>query len=287
MKRVLIVRKEKKTMKKLVCMVLAALMGLLGTALAEGNTDQAAIDAFSGSWICETDEDYTVDIWYQDGEFIVLNMRFAGDDAYTVEFERCFYDGAQNALVCEGGELLYENLADLEEREEDEGPVTEEVIASSFGAVLTVGEDGLLRWTGSGDAVADQAFLPWKDEDDGLFTGEWECGDAWISVELHNGVYDVFATKDKGEYEVLYWIYTCALDETGALTGSGANTDVVFDEEWEIASVTEVYADGSVTFTLDNGALLWHDAVENAGRDMRFTPVEEVEETEEETGEEQ
>ena len=32
-------------MKKLVCMVLAALMGLLGTALAEGNTDQAAIDA--------------------------------------------------------------------------------------------------------------------------------------------------------------------------------------------------------------------------------------------------
>ena len=85
---------------------------------------------------------------------------------------------------------------------------------------------------------------------------------------------------------MLYWIYTCALDETGALTGSGANTDVVFDEEWEIASMTEVYADGSVTFTLDNGALLWHDAVDNAGRDLRFTPVEEVEETEEETEEE-
>ena len=60
---------------------------------------------------------------------------------------------------------------------------------------------------------------------------------------------------------------------------TGVKTIEIETEE-DVPDQTEAYTDGGVTFTLDNGALLWNDAVENAGKDLRFTPVVE-------TGEEQ
>ena len=56
---------------------------------------------------------------------------------------------------------------------------------------------------------------------------------------------------------------------------TGIHTDNVYGEDGEIVSSTVIYDDGEATFTLDEeGHLLWHDAKEDAGKDMLFEKVE-------------
>ena len=263
-------------MKKRICIFLAVvLLCVFCAAMAEEPVDSA--DSFSGDWAAETNQELELAIWNEEGKFDLVVLWFDSEkNLYDVEFESCVYDAEKDALICEGGLLLCESDKDAEEGE---------VIASGFGAVLTVDEKGLLQWTGSGDAFADQAFIPWNEEDDGLFTGKWENGDdAWISVELHNGVYEVFVEKDKTDKTATYWEYRCKLNENGALAGNGRKTDVVFDENGDDADITERFNSGAVTFTLEGEKLLWNDAVENAGAGLRFEriPEEDTDEDEEE-----
>lgn len=286
-------------MKKWMGLLLAALAVCMAvTALGEEAPaiGQAEIDAFSNTWVQADGEGFQVNIWESDGEFVVFPVRFNGEDeVYSVEFDSCVYDAEQNAILCEGGTLLLETSSDEDEEptasdedeDEDEDEETNaEILASGFSAVLTLDEEGRLQWTGSGDAMPDQTYIAEIEEDDGMFVGEWECGDASMYITLEKGVYNVSISITAAN--VFYdWEYTCALDESGALVGKG---DKAVEEEVEAegedmetlrehiegnAVITgyvakEEYHDGEAAFTLDHGAILWNDAVENAGRNLRF-----------------
>lgn len=266
-------------MKKWICIFLAALvLCAFSAAIAEETVGQA--DSFSGEWVSENNKELELSIWNEEGTFDLVALWFDSEENLCdVEFESCVYNAEKNALICEGGRLI---------REPDEDGEEEKVMASGFGAVLTLDEKGLLQWTGSGDAFADQAFIRWEEEDDGLFTGEWEYGDdGWISVELHNGVYDAYVEMYKTDDEATYWEYICTMDANGMLTGTGMKMDIVFDENGEIVNMTEGFKDGAATFTLEGGNMVWNDAVENAGAGLRFERIVEEEDTDEDEGQEE
>ncbi len=266
-------------MKKMICVLLTALLLCLsGLALAE--EAEAPAEPFEHLWVNEADEDDTVEIWFNQGAWDLLAMRFAGEDVYSVLFDRVFYDEAQKALICEGGSLYFDRLADEEENEEAEADLGE-VTASGFGAALTVDEEGLLHWTGSGDAWADRVYANWDFVDDGLFTGKWECDGSWVFIDLRHGVYEVYVLADANDNELVSWEYTCVLDESGRLTGAGAKYVETYSQETEEYIETIIYSDGKASFTLDGDILAWNDGKEDAGKDMTFTRyIEEDEQNE-------
>ena len=110
------------------------------------------------------------------------------------------------------------------------------------------------------------------------FVGEWLCEKASIYIDEQDGAFDVFIMWDVSDTEEDIWEYTCTLDaETGALTGEGKKSHEVIDGEGEVVSSEEVYTDGSATFALEDGALIWDDAKEAVAQGMRFERGEEDE----------
>ena len=262
-------------MKRFVCILLAALLFCLSAAaLAENGADLAAVGLFEHDWVNEKDQDDSVFIGQEDGEWFVLAVRYGeGDEMLGVEFEKCLFDEAQNAIVCQGGTLSsggFLNEENEEDEEEQEAEADVEILATGFGAVLTVDENGLLHWTGSGDAWEDRTYISDDAEDDGLFVGEWVSGESWISVTLRRGVYDVLVVVEVSEDEAHIWEYTCALDESGALVGTGVKTVEISDDAIDEVTETVIFDDGQAVFTLDGDTLLWNDAKEDAGQGMVF-----------------
>lgn len=129
------------------------------------------------------------------------------------------------------------------------------------------------------------------------FVGEWLCDDASIYIDEEDGVFDIYIMWIINDTEEDIWEYTCTLDaQTGALTGEGKKSHEVIDEEGEIVSNEEIYTDGSATFALEDGALIWADAKEDVAQGMRFERGEEdelleeydeIDETEDEADEEE
>ena len=110
------------------------------------------------------------------------------------------------------------------------------------------------------------------------FVGEWLCEKASIYIDEQDGAFDVFIMWDVSDTEEDIWEYTCTLDaETGVLTGEGKKSHEVIDGEGEVVSSEEVYTDGSATFALEDGALIWDDAKEAVAQGMRFERGEEDE----------
>ena len=110
------------------------------------------------------------------------------------------------------------------------------------------------------------------------FVGEWLCEQASIYIDEQDGTFDVFIMWDVSDTEEDIWEYSCKLDaETGVLTGEGKKSHEVIDGEGEVVSSEEVYTDGSATFALEDGALIWDDAKEAVAQGMRFERGEEDE----------
>ena len=110
------------------------------------------------------------------------------------------------------------------------------------------------------------------------FVGEWLCDNASIYIDEEDGVFDVFIMWDTSDTEQDIWEYTCTLDaETGVLTGEGKKSHEVIDGEGEVVSSEEVYTDGTATFALEDGTLIWDDAKEAVAQGMRFERGEEDE----------
>ena len=259
-----------------------------------------AEDLFCHQWICEAEDDFSVDIAEEDGTLYVLGMYLAEDGIRCIEFDQCTYDAEKGVLICEGGILTRESIEDEEEDSEetgaddmadvesdgeetddseDEDEDTGEVLISGFGAELRVDENGMLHWTGSGDVVADRSFVNGDEEDDGVFTGEWECGeDAELIIEKYGSNYFVSITISEGDTYVSEWEYLCEMDENGGLTGIGTMTVSVIDEENDRSYDTEAYTDGRAVFTRDGDAILWKDLREDAGKGLRFVRMEEDDE---------
>ena len=175
-------------------------------------------------------------------------------------------------------EMITETDNDTDESDENTDDTAEDegvVITSEFGATLTVDENGVLLWSGSGDALADRTFVNGDEEDDGVFTGDWEFGDeAGMIIGKHGNQYSVSIVASTDNITLNEWEYVCTMDANGALTGTGVKTVTVFGGNDEVVSEKEVYADGAAIFTADSGAILWNDAKEDAGKSMRFERVE-------------
>ena len=258
-------------MKKLICALLAALLACAScSALAEAGfpgANEAATALFEHAWVNEADPDDTLEIWFDGEAWRFSAVRLTETDAYSVCFDVCWFDEDQNALICKGG-LLVRGLV-METGKEGEQAVLGDVEADRFDAVFTVDEDSLLHWTGSGDALEDRVFVNDDDLDDGLFTGEWECGDTSLSISLRRGVYSVVIFQNVGESDALCWEYTCTLLETGVLDGSGSRMLQTTGENGG-PLMQYKYMHGEAAFTLSGDPLLWSDAVDDAGRDMAF-----------------
>lgn len=117
-----------------------------------------------------------------------------------------------------------------------------------------------------------------EEEETNPFVGEWLCEQASIYIDEQDGAFDVFIMWDVSDTEEDIWEYSCKLDaETGVLTGEGKKSHEVIDGEGEVVSSEEVYTDGSATFALEDGALIWDDAKEAVAQGMRFERGEEDE----------
>ena len=117
-----------------------------------------------------------------------------------------------------------------------------------------------------------------EEEETNPFVGEWLCEQASIYIDEQDGTFDVFIMWDVSDTEEDIWEYTCTLDaETGVLTGEGKKSHEVIDGEGEVVSSEEVYTDGTATFALEDGALIWDDAKEAVAQGMRFERGEEDE----------
>ena len=86
-------------------------------------------------------------------------------------------------------------------------------------------------------------------------------------------------TWGSSAWEHTEWEYSCFYhDEDHTLVSMpfGTRTEVVYDENGEQTSATEVYNDGEAIFSLDEeGKLIWLDEKENAGDGMRFEKLPE------------
>jgi len=117
-----------------------------------------------------------------------------------------------------------------------------------------------------------------EEEETNPFVGEWLCEKASIYIDEQDGTFDVFIMWDVSDTEEDIWEYSCKLDaETGVLTGEGKKSHEVIDGEGEVVSSEEVYTDGTATFALEDGTLIWDDAKEAVAQGMRFERGEEDE----------
>ena len=113
-----------------------------------------------------------------------------------------------------------------------------------------------------------------------LFSGLWVCGRASIEMDWEEEGYRVLIQWGSSAWEYTEWEYSGFYheeDQTVVTMPFGRRTDLVYNDESEIASAKEIYDDGEAVFSLDaEGYLIWLDEKENAGADMRFEHVEVV-----------
>ena len=117
-----------------------------------------------------------------------------------------------------------------------------------------------------------------------VFEGQWVCDRANIEMIWEEEGFRVHITWGESVSEGTEWEYSCTYNaETNALESviaNGIKTDCVYGDDGSVASFETVYEDGEATFTLDEEKhLIWHDAKEDAGKNLQFEfagPVEAV-----------
>lgn len=108
------------------------------------------------------------------------------------------------------------------------------------------------------------------------FVGQWECERASISVEIESIGFVVNVHWGSSAFESTVWSYNCLYDGEKLVNhGDGVKTNLTFDEEGN-ESDEVVYEDGAVSFTIEDGKLIWNDEKENAGEGMAFEKIPEI-----------
>ncbi len=133
-------------------------------------------------------------------------------------------------------------------------------------------------------ALDGEGFLIWTDEKEDAGKGirlekigwfddtTWVCDRASIEMFWEEEGYKVYVEWGSSAWESTVWMYSCTYDaRTNSLVGFGSCENLVYGENSQLISSEEVYDFGEVSFTLnEDGGLLWHDEMENAGQDMVF-----------------
>ena len=109
------------------------------------------------------------------------------------------------------------------------------------------------------------------------YSGIWQCDRASIEIDWEEDGYRVFIEWSNSAWEHTEWQYSCFYheeDNTLVSMPFGLRTDVVYTEDSDEPSYTDIYDDGQATFFLDeDGHLIWQDEKEDAGKDMHFERI--------------
>lgn len=258
-------------MKKLIAMILMLALLLTCTAFAEEKEEDLApmpeeAAVYEGEWACDRAK---AEIFWEEEGFRV-SIRWGNSASESTKWEySCDYNEEDNTLISmptgTRTEFVYNEAGDIESFND---------VYNDGNAVFALDEEGYLIWHDEKeDAGKDMRF---KKVD--RYSGTWVCGRATMEVDLEDGGYKVFITWPSSAAEVTEWAYSCVVDYVdNALEAMpyGVRTDLVYGEDGEIASENVIYEDGEATFSLDEeGYMIWQDAKEDAGKDMRFEWVE-------------
>lgn len=106
------------------------------------------------------------------------------------------------------------------------------------------------------------------------FEGAWQCGRATLEMYWEELGFKVLIRWGGSAWDVAEWEYSCFYNEENNTIESmpfGLRTDLVYGDNGEVVSSTEIYDDGEATFALtEDGFLTWDDMKENAGEGMLF-----------------
>ena len=123
---------------------------------------------------------------------------------------------------------------------------------------------------------AEEEFLP-VPEPAKAFEGVWQCDRATIELYWEEEGFRALITWGSSAWEHTEWQYSCYYheeDNTLVAVPFGIRTDIVYGDDGELVSATDIYDDGEAVFSLDaDGYLIWQDMKENAGDGMRFVKL--------------
>ena len=104
------------------------------------------------------------------------------------------------------------------------------------------------------------------------YLGTWAAGRMDAVIEEDAGDYVVSIKWNISASEGAVWEYRCTYDESAGIlccVGAGKRTDYAVNEDGEQTN-TDVYDDGSATFKILDGALVWFDEKEDMGDPVEF-----------------
>ena len=131
----------------------------------------------------------------------------------------------------------------------------------------------------TGAALAEEESAVSAEPDSG-FGGVWICDRAVADINWEEEGYRVFIRWSSSASEFSEWEYSCLYheeDDTIVSTPFGIRTEIVFDENSDDVTYTQVYDDGTATFSIDEeGHLIWLDEKENAGEGMLFDRISDL-----------
>ena len=188
------------------------------------------------------------------------------------------YEADQRCFTYDKGKFW-----DVPITEEENPELGEAKIAGTIGTFTFAWEEDRLVLTWVDDSQPERQIrfervdaLP---DDAAAFEGVWQCGRATIAMYWEEEGFKVLITWGSSAWEHSEWEYSCFYhdeDNTVVSMPFGTRSEVVYNDDGEIASVTEAYNDGEAVFSLDEeGYLIWQDQKENAGEGMRFEKLPE------------
>jgi len=124
------------------------------------------------------------------------------------------------------------------------------------------------------DGTVDDGYVDEELMDEKAFIGTWVCGRASIVIEPESNGYAVNIHWGGSAVESSEWTYFCVFDGEKLVNhGDGVYKIVTYTDDVNFTEDVQ-YEDGSASFELVDGNLIWNDEKEDAGNDMTFEYVE-------------
>ena len=266
-------------MKKILAILMVAVLLVSGAAFAEGMTEFEAND-YLGEWV-DQDGTTNIDIMSrEEGDGYLVNVHMDvfddGSFSYAVWDYGCVWDEETRTMKS------FSRVTAVGDYEPDSEEEITDTNLDYTDAEFYFDEAGRLVWNDANESADDGMVfghtIGWIDPDYAgpghHFAGEWN--DERVSIVILETMedYQVTVAGSGSAFDGAYWLYTCDYDaETDSLVSNGEvamKYTYEFDEN-EQYSEELVYEDGEAVFSLnEDGFLVWDDKKENAGEDRLF-----------------
>ncbi len=273
--------------KRIAAILLAVGLCLSGMALAEEMADVTP-DDYLGEWVdpdgtCRIEIAAHTDGEIVDGYVVDVHMPVIAEESYS------YVTWAYGCVWDEGSQTL-KSIARFTGKGDYEPDSEEEITDSSLdytAAAFSFDEEGRLVWSDENETADDELRFErpsgWGEEsmpaEAAAYEGVWQCDRATIAMYWEEEGFKVLITWGSSAWEHTEWEYSCLYHDGNNTVVSmpfGTRTEIVYNENGELVSSTEVYDDGEAIFSLDEeGNLIWLDEKENAGKGMRFEKLPE------------